>query len=45
MRVPGVLPLDHVLHSSCLQPTGTLVLWRTRGSQHAPLVMTLHDAC
>jgi endonuclease/exonuclease/phosphatase (EEP) superfamily protein YafD len=43
--VPGVLPLDHVLHSTCLQPTGQVVLWRTRGSQHAPLVVTLRDAC
>ena len=43
--LPGVLPLDHVLHPSCLQPTGTLVLWHTRGSQHAPLVMTLQNAC
>jgi endonuclease/exonuclease/phosphatase (EEP) superfamily protein YafD len=43
--LPGVLTLDHVLHSSCLQPTGTKVLWHTGGSQHAPLVMTLRDAC
>ena len=43
--LPGVLALDHVLHSSCLQPTGTVVLWHTPGSQHAPLVMVLQDAC